>query len=298
MSRDLELIEKDICSKICERLNKVGLLYRIFSRIKNNNSVTEKIKRKEEEGTPYSIEGKKIQDIIGIRIVTYFHDDVNLVREILSDVFKYVSEEIDTIEPTVFKPKRTNIICSLDDKQKETFKEIIKVTNSESLKLSDYTFELQLRTILSEGWHEIDHSLRYKSKKEWSKHSEKERLLNGIYATLEVNDLAMKSLFNELAYQHFKEKNWEAMLRNKYRLKFQSTNIKSELKQILNEDLDIAKQLLKSNRLRVIKKLSKVDIPFPISFNNIIYFTNHIELKNDKIGSLTPELIRQILVDI
>ncbi|MBK7959276.1 MAG: hypothetical protein IPK03_14995 [Bacteroidetes bacterium] len=29
--------------------------------------------------------------------------------------------------------------------------------------LVDSTFEVQLRTILSEGWHEIDHDLRYKS---------------------------------------------------------------------------------------------------------------------------------------
>ena len=222
MSRDLQLIERDICSKICERLDKVGLLYRIFSRVKDFNSISEKIDRKIAEGKPYSIDGKKIQDLLGIRVVTYFYDDVTLVKEILTDIFKYVGEEIDVVEPTVFKPKRTNIVCEFDDTHKETFDEIAKITNNEFLQLCDQTFELQLRTILSEGWHEIDHSLRYKSKDEWSKHSEKERLLNGIYANLEVNDLAMKSLFSELAYQHFKEKNWEAMLRNKYRLKFQS----------------------------------------------------------------------------
>lgn len=292
MSRDLQLIERDICSKICERLDKVGLLYRIFSRVKDFNSIREKIDRKKAEGKPYSIDGKKMQDILGIRVVTYFYDDVTLVKEILSDIFKYVGEEIDVVEPTVFKPKRTNIVCAFDEKHKETFEEIVKITNNELLQLCDQTFELQLRTILSEGWHEIDHSLRYKSKDEWSKHSEKERLLNGIYANLEVNDLAMKSLFSELAYQHFKEKNWEAMLRNKYRLKFQSTVLKSELKQLLNENSNIAKQLLKADRINVINELSKFEISFPINFNNIIYFINQIELKNDKITDLTPGLIK------
>ncbi len=292
MSRDLQLIEKDICSKICERLDKVGLLYRIFSRVKDFNSIREKIYRKKIEGKPYSIDGKKMQDILGIRIVTYFHDDVAVVKEIISDIFKYVDEEIDVIEPTVFKPKRTNIVCGFDEKHKETFDEIVKVTNNELLQLCDHTFELQLRTILSEGWHEIDHSLRYKSKEEWFNHSEKERLLNGIYANLEVNDLAMKSLFSELAYQHFKEKNWEAMLRNKYRLKFQSLVLNDELKQILNENPNIAKQLLKADRINVINKLSKVEISFPINFNNIVYFINYIELKNDNISNLTPGLIK------
>lgn len=292
MSRDLQLIERDICSKICERLDKVGLLYRIFSRIKDNNSVNEKIERKKTEGKPYSKNGKKIQDIIGVRIVTYFQDDVNLVKEILSNVFNFVDEEIDKIEPTIFKPKRTNIVCSFDDKQKETFNEVVKITKSESLQLVDHTFELQLRTVLSEGWHEIDHSLRYKSKDEWINHSEKERLLNGIYANLEVNDLAMKSLFGELAYQHFKEKNWEGMLRNKYRLKFQLSELKIEIKQVLNDQPRLAKQLLKVDRIDVLNKLSKLEIPLPINFNNIVYFTNHIELKSKEISNLTPDLIK------
>lgn len=294
MSRDLQLIEKDISSKITERLDKVGLLYRIFSRVKDNSSIVEKIERKKIEGKPYSIDGKKIQDIIGVRIVTYFYDDVNLVKEILSDVFTYIDEEIDKIEPTVFKPKRTNVICGFDEKQKETFNAVAKVTNNESLSMTDHTFELQLRTILSEGWHEIDHSLRYKSKDEWVNHSEKERLLNGIYANLEVNDLALKSLFGELAYQHFKEKNWEGMLRNKYRLKFQPTELKKELKQILNDQPKVAKQLLKADRVEIVSKLSKLEIPLPINFNNLVYFINLLELKNSDINNLTPEAIKNL----
>lgn len=292
MSRDLQLIERDINSKICERLDKVGLLYRIFSRVKDNNSIEDKIERKKEDGKPYSSTGKKIQDIIGVRIVTYFHDDVILVKEILSSVFEFIDEEIDEIELTVFKPKRTNIVCSFDKYQNEIFDEIVNFNSNEILLLSDSTFELQLRTILSEGWHEIDHSLRYKTKDEWKNHSEKERLLNGIYASLEVNDLAMKSLFSELAYQHFKEKNWEAMLRNKYRLKFHQSSLKDELRKLLDEDVNLAKQILKADRSFILDNLSKIEIPLPINFNNIIYFINQVEIKNEKISELTPDFIK------
>lgn len=77
----------------------------------------------------------------------------------------------------------------------------------------DNTFELQLRTILSEGWHEIDHSLRYKSQADWLDYPENERLLNGIYASLETNDIALKNLFNELSYKHFKNRNWEGLIK-------------------------------------------------------------------------------------
>lgn len=293
MNSGLQLIEKDICSKICDRLDKVGLLYRIFSRVKDNRSIEEKVYRKKTEGKPYSQDLRKMQDIIGVRIVTYFHDDVKLVQEILANLFKPVGEEIDKTEPTVFKPKRTNIVCALDKNQKETFDEVVKASKNEHYLLIDQTFELQLRTVLSEGWHEIDHNLRYKAKSEWSNHKEKERLLNGIYANLEVNDLAMKSLFSELAYQHFKERNWEGMLRNKYRLKFQLNGLREELKLILDNNISIAKQLLKVDRLDVLYNLSRSEVPIPVNFNNIIYFINQIELKNDEINNLTPELIRR-----
>ncbi|WP_202796549.1 hypothetical protein, partial [Thermophagus xiamenensis] len=62
----------------------------------------------------------------------------------------------------------------------------------------DNTFEVQLRTILSEGWHEVDHSLRYKCKDDWKDYPDQERLLNGIYAALETNDSTLKSLFREI----------------------------------------------------------------------------------------------------
>jgi putative GTP pyrophosphokinase len=292
MNSGLQLIEKDICSKICDRLDKVGLLYRIFSRVKDNRSIEEKINRKKADGKPYSKAGKKMQDIIGIRIVTYFHDDVNLVKKIIANLFQPLGEEIDKAEPTVFKPKRTNIVCAFDEKQIKIIEEVINASKIENYQLLDYTFELQLRTILSEGWHEIDHSLRYKCKSEWDKHSEKERLLNGIYATLEVNDLALKSLFSELAYQHFKEKNWEAMLRSKFRLKFQLVALRDELKQILDEDYNIAKQLLRLDRSYILNMLSKYEMPLPINFNNIIYFINQVELKNESISKITPISIK------
>jgi hypothetical protein len=40
--------------------------------------------------------------------------------------------------------------------------------------------------------------------------------------------------------------------------------------------------------------LSALEILPPINFNNIVYFINHIELKDEKISLLTPELIKTI----
>ena len=292
MIAGFQIIEKQIHQKIVNELNKVGLLYRIFVRTKNEKSIAEKIQRKINEGRPYDENGKKIQDVLGVRIVTYFKDDINVVKEILSKKFKFIDEEIDELELTVFKPKRTNIICQFDENHIQILKEVNLATEKSNFKLIDNTFELQLRTILSEGWHEIDHSLRYKCKNDWNEHKESERLLNGIYASLETNDIALKNLFNELSYRHFKSKNWEALLRNKFRLQFQLSNLKSELIEILNNDNSIGKHILRMDRTTFLLKISELDLSLPVNFNNLLYLVNVIEIKNQKLSEKTPELIK------
>jgi ppGpp synthetase/RelA/SpoT-type nucleotidyltranferase len=291
MITGFQLIEEEICQKITDELDKVGLLYRIFSRSKDEKSIFEKIDRKALEGNPYFENKRLIQDIIGIRVVTYFRDDVELVKEILSKILDYKCEEIDSPDLTVFKPKRTNIICSFSEHQTETFNEVKLSINKDYFKILDSTFELQLRTILSEGWHEIDHSLRYKCKSDWSGHYENERLLNGIYASLESNDIALKNLFNELAYKHFKSKNWEGLIRNKFRLRFQLTPLKEEIKSILNENIEIGKHLIKIERESFILKLYELDITLPVNMNNLVFLLNALVIKNKDLLNITPEII-------
>lgn len=291
MIAGFQLIKNEISQRIIYELDRIGLLYRIFSRTKDEKSILEKIERKASEGNPY-IEGRRlIQDIIGIRVVTYFKDDVELVKEILSKILYFKSEDIDSLDLTVFKPKRTNIICSFNANQTNMFNEVIASSEKSFLKLLDSTFELQLRTILSEGWHEIDHSLRYKCKSDWNGHQEKERLLNGIYASLETNDIALKSLFNELAYKHFKNRNWEGLIRNKFRLRFQLAPLNEDIKIVLNNDNEIGKQLIKIEREIFLLKLYDLDISLPVNMNNLIYLLNALILKNERLLKLTPDII-------
>ncbi len=291
MITGFQLIEEEICQRIKDELDKIGIHYRIFSRSKDEKSILEKIDRKAKEGCHYQKNGKLIQDIIGIRVVTYFRDDVNLVKEILSKIIIFKDAEIDNPELTVFKPKRTNIICSFNDSQQKIFYEVQKSNNKEYYEVLDSTFELQLRTVLSEGWHEIDHSLRYKCKNDWEGHYENERLLNGIYASLETNDIALKNLFNELAYKHFKSKNWEGLLRNKFRLRFQLVPLKEQIVKILNEDVEIGKEFFKMDREICLKKLYEIDLSLPVNMNNLVFLLNGLIIKNKKLLAITPDVI-------
>ncbi|GAB2996814.1 hypothetical protein GCM10027284_13070 [Cyclobacterium sediminis] len=291
MITGFQLIEQEICQRIQDELDKIGIHYRIFSRSKDEKSILEKVDRKAKEGRPYEKDGKLIQDIIGIRVVTYFRDDVNLVKTILSRIITFKEEEIDNLELTVFKPKRTNIICSFNDSQNKTFSEVQQSSEKEYYDVLDSTFELQLRTILSEGWHEIDHSLRYKCKNDWEGHYDNERLLNGIYASLETNDIALKNLFNELAYKHFKSKNWEGLLRNKFRLRFQLVPLKEEIVTLFNEDIEIGKELFKMDRETSLMKLYDIDLSLPVNMNNLVFLLNSLIIKNKKILKITPDVI-------
>ena len=82
--------------------------------------------------------------------------------------------------------------------------------------LNHKTFEVQIRTTFSEGWHEVDHEVRYKHKEAWEQHYEFSRELNGIYATLEVCDRSMVNLLERLAYRNYKNMEIEAMVRHKF----------------------------------------------------------------------------------
>lgn len=299
MNSGFDYLETQVSGLIKDQLDRLGMHYRLFSRAKTIDSVREKIKRKEAEGDPYTEGGKKMQDIIGVRVVTYFKDDVNLLKSLLSKKIDFLDSEDDEVEPTVFKPKRTNFICSYTFKNGQdlapTFSETVAASNYEEYKLLDSTFELQLRTVLSEGWHEVDHSLRYKCKGDWDDYAESERWLNGIYASLESNDIALKSLFHDLCFKHFKNKNWEAFLRNKFLLKLQQDSLDDQIKVVFDGHPEIPKELFKLSRAEALEALVESNFDLPVNFNNLVYTVNHLIMKDARLSAVTPETVKEML---
>ncbi len=291
----LEFIAKKLSEKVESEILKLGIQYRIFFRGKDFNSICEKINRKIKEKTPYSEEGKKMQDIFGIRIVTYFQDDIPLALAVLDKAFVAVSKEIDYPNATVFAPKRTNIVYSLPEDETNMFNEFVIENTNNEYKLIDTTFELQLRTVLSEGWHEIDHNLRYKCKSDWELYSEKERMLNGIYASLETNDIAMKSLFNELAYQHFKAHNWEGLMRTKFRIKFKQSSLDETIVTLLDENPLIGKSIIKIDRQEALSELAKFNNNIPLTMSNFFFILNYTCIKNTLVDGIISKPLQELL---
>lgn len=280
----LEIIEKRIKDKLVNELTRTGLLFRLFSRVKEQTSIDEKFTRK-----VYSMSGNLMQDLIGFRITTYFNDDLKIVVDLCEKLFGKEELVYDEPDTEIFKPLRKNMICRFPKEESSIFTDI-KHSNSH-FKLIDDTFEIQFRTTLSEGWHEVDHLMRYKCKPDWTELTSESRMLNGIYATLETNDLTLKALFEDISYHHYRSKKWEAMLRNKLRLKFALENLDNEMIHYLNKNPELGKRLFKLNRTKIINEYINSSVTFPTTFNNWMYFMNYKFLEDSYLTEKTPEFL-------
>lgn len=278
----LILIEQNLKAIIESNLARTGLLYRIHSRIKEKNSIEEKIIRK-----GYKENGKLIQDLIGLRVMTYFNEDIEVLIDYFSSIFEVVDLHHDNPKVNQFEPFMINIVCKLQGEALNEFN-TWKNMYSDSFRYIDSTFEIQIRTTLSEGWHEIEHNMRYKCKNEWESLEDESRLLNGIYATLEISDRTLFSLFEDITYQHYKNKNWMGMLRNKFRLRFELEPLSNEIISLLDKDKNLAKQYLKIERNSVISKLVSHQLAMNISFNNLVFLCNYLFFKNKNLTQITP----------
>lgn len=285
MQSEFRHIADDIRRQIDDALSGVGILFRVFARGKDSDSIKKKLGRDPEK---YSNNGKLIQDIIGVRVALYFPDDIPIVKSILESKF-----ELDTLASTIDKPDRDqfsvtryNLIFKLPGDQ------AINFNRTKGGAPLDATFEVQLRSILSEGWHEVEHDLRYKAKDHWEGHDDLSRMLNGIVATLETSEWSMGRIFDELAYRQYKQCNWRGMLPGLLRMRLRG-EMSSQLIEALNSDAQAAKELLRIDRAKLLKSLSRARPKIPVTPDNIVLFWNALGPHHSSLEPLTPVLVRE-----
>ncbi len=274
-------LRKEIESEITSLLNSMGIMYRMFSRTKSKNSMLSKI-----NGNPLYGVSKKMQDYIGIRVVLYFNDDIGIVRKAISAKYEEKEKDasIDEFKEDEFRPVRFNVVYKVPDDLKDS----MRLEGYE--KKIDNTFELQIRTIFSEGWHEVEHDLRYKCKSDWEGLGVQSRKLNGVYAALETSEWTMVKIFDELAYHHYKERDWSAMLRQKLRMRLLSNSVSEDILHVLNNK-EIAKKFYRVDRNELIDKMSEYGYRHPLNLDNIVFFMNIFFVKNEDIRELTPSIM-------
>lgn len=232
-----------------------------------------------------------MQDLLALRITLYFTDDVEIVHNYLRSQSNFDSESVDEAEVDKFCPKRLNLVMRVPDKLQQDMNAARKEFDYEDL--IDDTYEVQIRTILSEGWHEVEHDLRYKCKEEWDEFKEESRLLNGIYATLESSEWSMLTLFDRLSYSQYKNKAWNSMLRNKMRVRFADKGLSEELCNYLLDNNDTAKSLYRANRTKILKLVMEKNFSYPLTYDTVLHLINHIIVKDKKLTIFEDKILKQ-----
>lgn len=278
-------ISREIEQQLSKLFDKCGLYYRIFCRCKSGESAAAKIQLKKYDET-----GKKMQDLIGVRIALYFKDDIDICVELLNNSYTVIETVRDERDSDTFSPTRLNLVCQMPE----------SVSSALSSRLWEFpidkTFEIQVRTIFSEGWHEVEHDLRYKNKADWADQMELSRNLNGILATLETCDWAIIHVLDCLAYQKYKDRDWNAMMRHHLRMHLQNEPLSPAIIDLFDHDNNLAKEFFRVDRKVILLHLSSSEMfSLPKQLNNLVYFANELVVKDPRITALIPPLLKQHL---
>jgi len=275
-----EIVKSDLLSIIEEKLKKAGFYYRIVYRVKEIDSMVEKLIYKDYRRVGGENESKKMQDLIGIRILLYFADDLTICRNLLDTVFT-VPGHWNTIEinESEFKAMKINGIFTLPAYLSKT------IMNPILSEYVDDTFEIQVRTNSFEGWHEIEHDLRYKGSAFGIGNEVLARKMNSILATLELCDDSVVKLLEDLGHQHYKDKKWTDMIRCHYRLKMTNEPMLDEIKEIYDQDNELAKSFYKFDRRKAIEQfwMNTSERTGQLDVNAVIKVVNLLGPNSEKI---------------
>ncbi|MCD7818063.1 MAG: hypothetical protein LUH07_03295 [Lachnospiraceae bacterium] len=260
------VVESDLKRIITDRMEQCGLYFRVFSRIKTAASMARKFEQKEYGGQ------RRLQDLIGVRINLYFDDDVEICRYIMEQTFEVLEWSTSERTEDEFKPIKLNGVFRLPEYLKN---EISADTWEMSI---DDTFEIQIKTMFFEGWHEIEHDMRYKGEELWLHYQSFSRYLNSILATLELCDKSMVTLFEDLGHTLYKAGRWSDMIKSHFRVKMSDASLYPEVQELLDKDLEngdnLAKEIYKTNRVVLIDQLLRRSRRVPINVNTIIALLN------------------------
>lgn len=155
----------------------------VSGRVKDRDECVKKFSRKyrtmlESAGTPYTIK-EKLTDIIGLRVVCLYEDEVDSIKDAISREFDVidVTDKIAQVEGTEasFGYKGLHLDLKLNAARKDM---------AEYRTYAEFSFELQIRTVVQDSWSIIDHKIKYKK----SIPNDLKRRINTLAALFELAD--------------------------------------------------------------------------------------------------------------
>jgi len=169
-----------ISGSIKSLLEQHGLTPTIKSRVKRFEDYYEKLLRNARKKKRAPV----ITDLLGLRIICPFMEDVDRVEGLLADRF----EVVETVRKAAghsfreFGYDSVHLLVRLENPGIET-----------PMPHTRRVCEIQLRTILQEAWAEVEHELVYKSRLAWPNESIR-RKLAALNATLTLSDLTFQEI--------------------------------------------------------------------------------------------------------
>lgn len=177
---EYESLLSSVITKIRSLLELTSLRFQIKHRVKEFEEYLKKLNL----GTDGKPRSNRIEDLMGIRIVCPFLEDLNDVKSILSAHFDIaeVDEKRQGHSFSEFGYDSTHLMLVLEDR------EILH-----PLPYAPLVCEIQLRTILQDAWAEVEHELIYKSS--WSIPTYQiRRKLAALNANLTLGDIIFQEL--------------------------------------------------------------------------------------------------------
>ena len=169
----------------------IGEVTKIEGRVKDKEECIKKFHRKyqsklEADEQPYEIKDF-ISDLIGIRIICLYEDQIAMVSEVLKQHFRIidVTDKISAVESTEdsFGYKGLHMDLALNDQMGSLQK---------YQHYADYPFEVQIRSLIQDAWSVLDHKIKYKK----SIPSDLKRRINILSALFELADREFKEIRN------------------------------------------------------------------------------------------------------
>lgn len=168
----------------------------VTGRIKDREESIKKFTRKYQESleksqTPYEIKDT-ITDLIGLRLVVLYDDEIEPVGELVRQHFNVIdvtdkTAEIERTENS-FGYKGLHLDLRLDG---------ARAAMPEYQLFAPYQFELQIRTIIQDSWSTLDHKIKYKK----SIPASLKRRINTLAALFELADREFREVRDKTAIE-------------------------------------------------------------------------------------------------
>lgn len=160
----------------------------ITSRLKTRESLMGKIDRKQNKYADLA----EITDIAGVRIITYYAEDVDKIAEIIESEFVVDRENSidkrESLEPDRFGYCSVHYVVSMSEE---------RVALRECQAYKGMKCEIQIRSVLQHAWAEIEHDIGYKS--EIAVPKEMRRGFSRLAGLLEIADKEFDDIRRSLA---------------------------------------------------------------------------------------------------